>query len=185
MFQMPQEKIDACRLIFDLFDTDKSGAIDSNELAKIMEVLGIQCTDKEIEEMLKFLDEDKNGKIEFDEFLKIFEKKLLEPDTYNDLYDSFRIIDYSCKGTLSKEEIENVMLSCGDRMSIEEVRDFLSYAPQNEKGEIDYKEFAQILSEKISPNESSVMKQNDPLSALTDLNDEELFDENEYNNVQK
>ena len=87
MFQMPQEKIDACRLIFDLFDTDKSGAIDSNELAKIMEVLGIQCTDKEIEEMLKFLDEDKNGKIEFDEFLKIFEKKLLEPDTYNDLYD--------------------------------------------------------------------------------------------------
>ena len=77
------------------------------------------------------------------------------------------------------------MLSCGDRMSIEEVRDFLSYAPQNEKGEINYKEFAQILSEKISPNESSVMKQNDPLSALTNLNDEELFDENEYNNVQK
>lgn len=178
MFQMPQEKIEACQLIFDLFDTDKSGAIDTNELNKIMEVLGIQCTNKEIEQMLKFLDEDKNGTIEFDEFLKIFEKKLLEPDTFNDLYDSFKIIDYSCKGILTMNELANVMMSFGDTMSKEEVTDFLSYAPQNEKGEIDYKEFAQILSEKISPNESSVIKENDPLSHLSKLNDEELFDEN-------
>ena len=150
MFQMPEEKIEACRAIFNLFDTDKSGTIDIDELGKIMEVLGIKCTEKETEAMLRLVDEDKNGSIEFDEFLKIFEQKLLEPDTYNDLYDAFKVFDYNCKGTLTFEEIEKVMMNCGDKMTQEEINDFLSYAPTNEKGEVDYKEFVKILAEKIS-----------------------------------
>ena len=53
MFQMPEEKIEACRAIFNLFDTDKSGTIDIDELGKIMEVLGIKCTEKETEAQQK------------------------------------------------------------------------------------------------------------------------------------
>ena len=48
------------------------------------------------------------------------------------------------------KEIEKVMMNCGDKMTQEEVNEFLSYAPTNEKGEVDYKEFAKILAEKIS-----------------------------------
>ena len=171
MFQMPEEKIKACRAIFNLFDIDKSGTIDSNELRKIMKVLGIHFTQSEIEEMVRLLDEDKSGTIDFDEFVKIFEQKLLEPDTFTDLYDSFKVFDYNCKGSFSVKEIEKIMMNYGDKMTQEEVNDFLENAPQNENGEIDYKEFARILSEKISSHENSHIKENDPLNALSDLND--------------
>lgn len=56
------------RKIFDSFDTDKSGFIDSAELAAVSKELGRTMDDAELEECLKDLDQNKDGKISYDEF---------------------------------------------------------------------------------------------------------------------
>ncbi|GFR90513.1 calmodulin [Elysia marginata] len=57
------------RSLFDKFDTDKSGYLDSNELRKVMEFSGHKFTDSEINDILKGADSSGDGKISFDEFL--------------------------------------------------------------------------------------------------------------------
>ena len=90
----------------------------------------------ELSEMLKFVDEDKNETFELDEFLKVFEKKLLETDLFDDIYDAFKIFDYIYKGSLNDFELEKIMTEYGFKMSKEEYNEFSSFASRNENGEM-------------------------------------------------
>ena len=72
---------EVARAAFDSVDTDKSGQIDSQELAKVMEGisndLGVAPPSKdEIKEVLTHLDSDKSGKIDFDEFVVLIKDVL-------------------------------------------------------------------------------------------------------------
>ena len=72
---------EVARVAFDSVDTDKSGEIDKDELAKVMEGiskdLGVAPpTSAEINEVLVHLDSDKSGKIDFDEFVVLIKDVL-------------------------------------------------------------------------------------------------------------
>ncbi len=153
MFQLPEEKIKICKKLFKLFDEDGDGKIPNEELGKLMKKYDSDPTSDEINEMLKFVDEDKSGTLELDEFLKVFEKKLLEPDLYEDILDAFKIFDYNSKGVYNEFELEKIMTEYGFKISKEEFIEFLSFAPRNENGDINYEEFAHFLSLKTTPEE--------------------------------
>ena len=153
MFQLPEEKIKICKKLFKLFDEDGDGKIPNEELGKLMKKYDSDPTSDEINEMLKFVDEDKSGTLELDEFLKVFEKKLLEPDLYEDILDAFTIFDYNSKGVYNEFELEKIMTEYGFKISKEEFIEFLSFAPRNENGDINYEEFAHFLSLKTTPEE--------------------------------
>ena len=146
MFQLPEEKIKICKKLFKLFDEDGDGKIPNEELGKLMKKYDSDPTSDEINEMLKFVDEDKSGTLELDEFLKVFEKKLLEPDLYEDILDAFKIFDYNSKGVYNEFELEKIMTEYGFKISKEEFIEFLSFAPRNENGDINYEEFAHFLT---------------------------------------
>jgi calmodulin len=55
--------------IFDHFDKNKNGKIESNELAALLDALGAEMSDAEVATGLRALDDDGNGTIEFDEFV--------------------------------------------------------------------------------------------------------------------
>ena len=148
MFQMPVEKITAYKELFDLIDTDKDGKISLKDIEKIVKKAGITMTVNELEELMRYMDYKNEGCIGFDEMLRVFEKKLIEPDMFEDLYEAFRVLDYDFKGTLTRKELESVMLNFGEKMTQEEVNDMISFAPFK-NDEIDYRNFAKYLSEKI------------------------------------
>ena len=67
---------------FEEADTNKNGAIDFDEVQKILINFAkhnnlITPTKKEVENVYTQLDKDKNGKVDFEEF-KVFFKKFLE-----------------------------------------------------------------------------------------------------------
>merc|ERR1712183_240382 len=59
---------------FKIFDKDGSGFIDAKELKNVMEGLGEDLTDEEIDEMVKEADLNGDGKISYDEFVKMMVK---------------------------------------------------------------------------------------------------------------
>ena len=160
-FQIPEEKIKICKKLFKLFDEDGDGKIPNEELGKLMKKYGSDTSTDEISEILKFVDEDKSGSLELEEFLKVFEKKLLENDLFDDIYDAFKIFDYNCKGSFNDFELEKIMTEYGFKMSKEEYNEFSSFASRNENGEIDYEKFAKFLSEKVTPQEIEQLKNKD------------------------
>jgi hypothetical protein len=61
------------RKIFDDIDTDKSGTIETSELAAALKKAGKYPTDEQVKELLETFDEDKNGSLSFDEFQKMLQ----------------------------------------------------------------------------------------------------------------
>eukprot|EP00976_Prorocentrum_cordatum_P100986 1192442-Prorocentrum_minimum.AAC.1 len=68
------EEIAGCRESFDGFDKDGGGTIDIMELKNILNGLGAQPTDDELNLMIIQVDEDGSREINFAVFLKIIEK---------------------------------------------------------------------------------------------------------------
>lgn len=57
------KKIQELKEIFDYFDKDRSGDIDTMELLQLFSCIGESPVQEEIEEMLHSMDQDGNGKI--------------------------------------------------------------------------------------------------------------------------
>lgn len=77
MMTSQEEKDSQCtqkenlRKTFEIFDTDGSGKISSDELKIVMKKLGEELTDFQIQEMIKEADSDGDGEIDFEEFVRM------------------------------------------------------------------------------------------------------------------
>ena len=60
---------------FKLFDRDGSGSLDADEFRYVLQNLGDQFADEEIEEMVRLADSDESGTIEEEEFLAVMRHK--------------------------------------------------------------------------------------------------------------
>lgn len=60
---------------FALFDTNKDGTLEPDEIKFIMTALGQECTDEEIKDMIDAADDLGTGRIDFPSFLKQFQHK--------------------------------------------------------------------------------------------------------------
>ena len=70
-----KKSIDECKEVFDLFDKDKDGAIETKELGHILNALGVNPTQSELLEMINEVDVDGSGKIKFQAFLELYKRK--------------------------------------------------------------------------------------------------------------
>ncbi|OJD34143.1 calmodulin [Diplodia corticola] len=67
----PEQEI---REIFNVFDRDGSGTINSSELRHVMKAIGENLTDDEIDDLIREADVDGNGTIDYEEFARFFKK---------------------------------------------------------------------------------------------------------------
>mgnify|MGYP002635739889 CR=1 FL=1 len=65
---------DELRLVFQVFDRDGDGTVNTQELGVVMKSLGMTPTEEELREMIDDVDEDGSGEIEFDEFKLLMKK---------------------------------------------------------------------------------------------------------------
>jgi len=70
---MSESYLHTCRDLFALFDTDKSGAIDADEVYDALTAQGVVISPKNARALVAEVDADGSGEIEFDEFLKLLE----------------------------------------------------------------------------------------------------------------
>ena len=63
------------KVAFKMFDKDKNGYIERDELKQMMTKLGEKLTDGEIDEMMKEADTDNDGRVNYNEFLAMMKPK--------------------------------------------------------------------------------------------------------------
>jgi len=144
------------RAVFDRFDKDSSGHIDRYELRLVLEELGKDPSDKDIEKMLADGDRDGNNLIDWQEFAGMMGHKVDAPMSSEDedaavLAEVFKVFDLDGSGFIDRTELKAMMASLETKSfrapPEEEVDAMLNDADQNRDGKIDYEEFCKVMLE--------------------------------------
>jgi calcium-dependent protein kinase len=141
-----KEQIDK---VFRAMDLNGDGKLQKDEIKKgYAEYFGRNLTDQEVDELFARVDGDGNGEIEYTEFVvaTLNEKNLL---SNNKLQTAFKMFDKDGGGTISIEEIKEV-LSFGQNLDENLIQQIIKQVDANGDGEISYEEFSQMMLQNIS-----------------------------------
>ncbi|KIW04752.1 uncharacterized protein PV09_04478 [Verruconis gallopava] len=143
------EQLAEYREAFKIFDKNGDGQITAEELGEIMRSLGQNPTATELQDIIAELDIDNSGAVDFDEFIRMMGQKLTSGGAEDDeLLQAFKVFDKDGSGTISAQELKELMISIGESLSKDEIDEMIREADKDGDGVIDYKEFVQLMKEK-------------------------------------
>jgi len=143
--QLPKEKLDECKEIFDYYDRDKDGAIHTKELGDLMRALGANPTKENLKEMISEVDKDGSSKITFKKFILLLGKSMNDPNKENNLLEAFKVFDQDNKGLVSAQELRHVLTSVAEKLTKQEADEMIKEANPDKEGFIHYREFIKIM----------------------------------------
>ena len=144
-FELTEEQKQEIREAFDLFDSDRSGYVDAEEIKVAMRALGVEPKDSEIQKMISEVDADGNGQIEFDEFNKMMTNAILNRDPKDDLRKAFKLICTDNSGKIGLRHLKQVCKDLGERLSEEDLQDMIDEADRDQDGKVSKDEFFRIM----------------------------------------
>ena len=145
--QTQEERMQMINEVFDNFDKDKGGYIDSRELASVLRALGRGKDQKEIDEFMEKVDKNKNGRIERQEFMDAMNEMYYVPQTtVEEVVEAFKIFDKNSDDLISIDELREVMTILGQYVwnetpSDEEIVQMIKDADEDFDGYLNFSEF--------------------------------------------
>ncbi|KAI8826622.1 uncharacterized protein EV422DRAFT_4326 [Fimicolochytrium jonesii] len=156
-FWVTDDEYEYYKEAFTLFDRDKSGAIDIEELDAVMHSIGLQPTKDEIMSMIEKVDADHTGTVEFEEFLQMSHEWMIRDglETDEQIHEAFESLDLNADSFIDLEDLDAMMralypdLSEEDpRRNRETLKDMIKEFDADGDGRIGYADFLAIMLEK-------------------------------------
>jgi len=139
-----KEEIDNAFL---LFDKDKSGSIDVNELKDAMKALGIFLKKEEVKAKMTKVDKDGSGAIDKEEFMALMAEQIESRNQEEELRKVFRIYDDDDNGLISHDNLLRCAGDLGEDVTDEEVNMMVEMVDKTDKGGVDLEDFIQLMRE--------------------------------------
>ena len=145
MSSLEEDKIKECKIIFDMFDSNKDTKITTKELGDCLRVCGAAPSQQDLEMIIQSLEENGDDDITFEKFLVLLEKLLQNQDTEEDIINEFKKMDRLNNGTISEEDLRNLMSNYENALSQEEIEDIIQEANVDRNGYINIERFTKVL----------------------------------------
>ena len=140
--QLPKEKQEECKLIFDLYDSSKKGVISTDLVEKLCKNLGAYVPSDDIKDFKEnYFDE---GVVNFNQFMAFFAEHYLKKIDKQQLISAFQFLDKGKTGKINTKELKHWLMVVGDKLTEKEADDLLKDFDKN--GVIDYRIFAGEIS---------------------------------------
>ncbi|KAK9900492.1 EF-hand [Cystobasidium minutum MCA 4210] len=137
------------REAFDLFDTDKDGAIGFHELKVALRALGFDLKKAEVLKILRDNDRQGSGQMQFDDFSKVVTERILARDPLDEIRRAFRLFDDDGTGRISIRNLKRVAKELGENLDDEELQAMIDEFDLDQDGEISEAEFIAIMTDDI------------------------------------
>ncbi|XP_069114920.1 calmodulin-like [Argopecten irradians] len=135
------------REAFRMFDPEDNGTVRPERLEALMQVLGLNPTKEEVNDLLKDMDIDGDGMLNFNDFSIRMKTVMADTDVEAELRTAFKVFDKDESGKISFEELKSALTSIGEKLTDDEVKEMLREADSNGDGEIDFQEFVTMMSQ--------------------------------------
>jgi calmodulin len=143
VLSIPPEQLDQYQEAFNMFDTNGTGQIGVDQIRKALKKFGQDLTRKEVEDMIRDLDQDGSGYLSFEEFVTLMTKQTVEEvvSVEDEVIRAFRTFDKDGNGKISMNEFRFILTKLGDKMPENEVDEVFREADLNNDGFLNYEEF--------------------------------------------
>ncbi|XP_022157783.1 probable calcium-binding protein CML25, partial [Momordica charantia] len=145
-----QSQIAELEEVFKKFDVNGDGKISSAELGSIMSSLGHRATEEDLAKMIEEFDADGDGFIDLNEFVELNTKEIDPEELLENLREAFSVYDIDGNGSISAEELHEVLRSLGDDCTVDDCRQMISAVDSNGDGMISFDEFKVMMSTGLS-----------------------------------
>ena len=145
---LTDEKLKECKIIFDLIDKDKDTKLTPEELGPALRVCGASPSQQELDMAIQSSG-DKSNLITFEKFINIYENLINNQDSEEDIINELKKLDKNGSGTITVNDLKNLLANYGDVLSKEEFDDVIQEANADKGGNINIEKFAKILLGKI------------------------------------
>mmetsp|Transcript_14170 Transcript_14170/g.29752 ORF Transcript_14170/g.29752 Transcript_14170/m.29752 type:complete len:150 (+) Transcript_14170:71-520(+) len=146
--QLIEEQIAEFKETFNLFDEDKDQRLSLKELGIMLNSLGQNPTEADLQNMISDVDADEQGRIDFPDFLSLMARKMKDTDTEEELIEAFKVFDRDGDGFISAGELRHSMTNLGEKLSDVEVDEMIREADLDGDGQINYDEFVKMMMAK-------------------------------------
>ena len=146
-FEITEEQKQEIKEAFDLFDTDKIGAIDYHELKVAMRALGFDVRKQEVISLMKEYDRDNTGRIEYPDFLEIMTQKIADRNPTEEIYKAFKLFDDDNSGFISLKNLRKIAKELGENLSDDELQAMIDEFDKDADGQISEEEFLNIMKQ--------------------------------------
>lgn len=140
------KKYDVLRKVFNLFDKDKSGYINSSEFNDVLQALELQISDDAYESILRDANLDDDRDISFPEFCKIMEPALSGDFNREELYEAFKHFDKDKSGFISVQELNQILTSIGQTFTDDQIAKMVARVDKDNDGRLNFEEFYELLT---------------------------------------
>lgn len=130
---------------FSLYDRETKYVIPTSKLGCIMRSLGQNPPADEIEMLEKEVDPDATGEMQYQKFEDMMVRRKANVNVEDELCDAFRAFDKEKNGFLSVGELRNIMKNFGDKLTDEELEEFIGEADKDGDGQVNYYDFVTEL----------------------------------------
>ncbi|XP_054857491.1 calmodulin-like protein 6 [Eublepharis macularius] len=141
------EQITEYKGIFEMFDEEGNGLVKTDELERLMSLIGINPTKRELATMAKDADKESKGTFNCDAFLVlmgIYHEKAKNQD--EELRAAFKVFDKEHKGYIEWDTLKYVLMNAGEPLNEQEAELMMKEADKDGDGTIDYEEFVAMMT---------------------------------------
>ncbi|CAF0929142.1 unnamed protein product [Rotaria sordida] len=151
-YDISPEELAELREAFRVFDQNGDGSITLSELRIVLDQMGLDPSEEELQDMIREVDEDQSGTISFAEFVDMVKKAVdTNKNSREELFRAFQVFDLDQNGFITMEELRAVLQATGDRPTDEDALEMIAEADIDGDGRINYDEFVLIMTNNTSP----------------------------------
>lgn len=129
------------RKAFQMLDTAKLGLIETIKITTILNTMGCNVDDDEMEALIAEHDPEDTGKVNLDGFLAIAAGFLEEEDAeaiQNELKEAFRLYDREGNGYITTGTLKEILSALDDKLSSSDLDGIIAEIDQDGSGTVDF-----------------------------------------------
>ncbi|RZF38194.1 hypothetical protein LSTR_LSTR005555 [Laodelphax striatellus] len=150
MEDLTADQLDLCKKAFNAFDHDKKGAISTESIGTILEMLGKKQTDRNLRDIIGEFDIYGTGELDFDDFCKLASRFIVEEEDMaaieQELREAFRLYDKEGYGYITTDVLREILLELEPDMSDEDLDNMIDEIDADGSGTVDFEEFMEVMT---------------------------------------
>ena len=146
---LSDDELNDLKEAFDLFDADKDGSLNYEEMRRLLECIGITTEGPLLDSIVCELDIDSSKTLQYDEFLIMMTSRMNDTNTkqeYQKVFNLFLAGDTESDNKITVKHLKKIAENLNQALSDEDLLEIIKRADLNKDNAVDFEEYYSIMT---------------------------------------